>query len=199
MNAAPVGLRCYDRLTTLIRHRLPTDQPDGRASVEQERRRSGQAPASQTSPVPSVKSVPGSTMTVPRIAPQRSKTSSTTGTIAATGRLCLMSRTRLVLPCATSSITAKHFDLNAVTPIVSSRPSSTFTAASSTWTTLCGPCGGCKFKGHSIAQRYAAVPCWARLPPCTAIVQILPSGAERPQASGRLAIAESPSDKGTRG
>ena len=60
-----------------------------------------------------VKSVPGATVTLPRIAPQSSGRSSPIGTIAATGRLCFVSTTALVLPveeCAIVLLDPKHPD-----------------------------------------------------------------------------------------
>src|ERR1035441_2964827 len=79
--------------------------------------------ASQISPVLSVRSTPGATVTVPRIAPQRSKASLTSpprGTTAAMGRLCLSRTMRSVFPCATSSISPRHCALKAVTPMADS-------------------------------------------------------------------------------
>ena len=71
-----------------------------------------------------VKSVPGATVTLPRIAPQSSGRSSPIGTIAATGRLCFVSTTALVLPveeCAIAWIDPNHPDHHAAVQLLPER------------------------------------------------------------------------------
>jgi len=69
VDAEIAGLRRGYRGPAVRRHRVAVHKPDRRAGIEEHRPGHAQVSASQTSPVPCVRSVPGGIFTVPRNAP----------------------------------------------------------------------------------------------------------------------------------